>query len=69
VNALAPHVLNKDLGEIVGDFRGFYRQLTSDGQLRWVRCLALRNYSVNSIPEVSCPWIVTTVKIDTGLRY
>ncbi|XP_060056757.1 mitochondrial enolase superfamily member 1 isoform X3 [Erinaceus europaeus] len=35
VNALAPHVLNKDLGDIVGDFRGFYRQLTSDSQLRW----------------------------------
>ncbi|XP_011911581.1 PREDICTED: mitochondrial enolase superfamily member 1 isoform X2 [Cercocebus atys] len=35
VNALAHHVLNKDLKDIVGDFRGFYRQLTSDGQLRW----------------------------------
>nr|KAF6471237.1 enolase superfamily member 1 [Molossus molossus] len=36
VDALAHHVLNKDLGDIVGDFRGFYRQLTSDGQLRLV---------------------------------
>uniref|UniRef100_A0A2I3ME42 Mitochondrial enolase superfamily member 1 n=1 Tax=Papio anubis TaxID=9555 RepID=A0A2I3ME42_PAPAN len=36
VNALAHHVLNKDLKDIVGDFRGFYRQLTSDGQLRWI---------------------------------
>ncbi|XP_060166616.1 mitochondrial enolase superfamily member 1 isoform X1 [Globicephala melas] len=36
VNALAPHLLNKDLGDIVGDFRGFYRQLTSDSQLRWI---------------------------------
>lgn len=36
MNALAHHVLNKDLGDIVGDFRGFYRQLTSDGQLRWI---------------------------------
>ncbi|KAB1258334.1 Mitochondrial enolase superfamily member 1 [Camelus dromedarius] len=36
VNALAHHVLNRDLGDIVGDFRGFYRQLTSDGQLRWI---------------------------------
>eukprot|EP00071_Canis_lupus_P055837 XP_848625.1 mitochondrial enolase superfamily member 1 isoform X1 [Canis lupus familiaris] len=36
VNALAHHVLNKDLSDIVGDFRGFYRQLTSDGQLRWI---------------------------------
>ncbi|XP_057383216.1 mitochondrial enolase superfamily member 1 isoform X3 [Balaenoptera acutorostrata] len=47
VNALAPHLLNKDLGDIVGDFRGFYRQLTSDGQLRWdprklVSCLDFR---------------------------
>ncbi|XP_017354587.2 mitochondrial enolase superfamily member 1 isoform X2 [Cebus imitator] len=36
VNALAHHVLNKDLKDIVGDFRGFYRQLTNDGQLRWI---------------------------------
>ncbi|KAK2094583.1 Mitochondrial enolase super member 1 [Saguinus oedipus] len=36
VNALAHHVLNKDLSDIVGDFRGFYRQLASDGQLRWI---------------------------------
>nr|XP_008533528.1 PREDICTED: mitochondrial enolase superfamily member 1 isoform X3 [Equus przewalskii] len=35
VNALAHHVLHKDLKDIVGDFRAFYRQLTSDGQLRW----------------------------------
>ncbi|XP_011911582.1 PREDICTED: mitochondrial enolase superfamily member 1 isoform X3 [Cercocebus atys] len=47
VNALAHHVLNKDLKDIVGDFRGFYRQLTSDGQLRWdprmlVSCIDFR---------------------------
>ncbi|XP_035293326.1 mitochondrial enolase superfamily member 1 isoform X2 [Cricetulus griseus] len=36
VNALAQQVLHKDLSDIVGDFRGFYRQLTSDGQLRWL---------------------------------
>ncbi|XP_013374736.1 PREDICTED: mitochondrial enolase superfamily member 1 isoform X2 [Chinchilla lanigera] len=36
VNALAHHVLHKDLRDIVGNFRGFYRQLTSDGQLRWI---------------------------------
>ncbi|XP_038602314.1 mitochondrial enolase superfamily member 1 isoform X1 [Tachyglossus aculeatus] len=36
INALAHHVLNKDLAEIVSNFRGFYRQLTSDGQLRWI---------------------------------
>nr|XP_013012656.1 mitochondrial enolase superfamily member 1 isoform X4 [Cavia porcellus] len=36
VNALAHHVLHRDLKDIVGNFRGFYRQLTSDGQLRWI---------------------------------
>ncbi|XP_066481162.1 mitochondrial enolase superfamily member 1 isoform X2 [Tiliqua scincoides] len=36
VNVLSTHVVNKDLDEIIGDFRGFYRQLTSDGQLRWI---------------------------------
>ncbi|KAF7246309.1 Mitochondrial enolase superfamily member 1 [Varanus komodoensis] len=36
VYVLAAHVVNKDLDEIIGDFRGFYRQLTSDGQLRWI---------------------------------
>ncbi|KAF6302849.1 enolase superfamily member 1 [Rhinolophus ferrumequinum] len=35
VNALGHHVLNKDLRDIIGSFRGFYRQLTSDEQLRW----------------------------------
>ncbi|XP_077891598.1 mitochondrial enolase superfamily member 1-like [Ictidomys tridecemlineatus] len=28
--------LKLDLKDIVSDFRGFYRQLTSDGQLRWI---------------------------------
>ncbi|KAM8783568.1 LOW QUALITY PROTEIN: mitochondrial enolase superfamily member 1 [Rhynchonycteris naso] len=36
VNTLAYHVLNRDLVHIVRDFRGFYWQLTSDGQLRWI---------------------------------
>ncbi|XP_074843457.1 mitochondrial enolase superfamily member 1 isoform X4 [Carettochelys insculpta] len=36
VNALSIHVVNKNLEEIVSDFRGFYRQLTNDGQLRWI---------------------------------
>ncbi|KAH0617793.1 hypothetical protein JD844_016383 [Phrynosoma platyrhinos] len=35
VNALSVHVVNKELDEIICDFRSFYRQLTSDGQLRW----------------------------------
>ncbi|XP_008070411.1 mitochondrial enolase superfamily member 1 [Carlito syrichta] len=36
VTALTHHVINKDLRDIVSDFRGFYRRLTSDGQLRWI---------------------------------
>ncbi|XP_034026764.1 mitochondrial enolase superfamily member 1 isoform X1 [Thalassophryne amazonica] len=36
VEALAGLVVGKSLQEIVGDFRGFYRLLTSDGQMRWL---------------------------------
>ncbi|CAK6970227.1 mitochondrial enolase superfamily member 1 [Scomber scombrus] len=36
VEALAPLVIGKTLEEIVSDFRGFYRLLTSDGQMRWL---------------------------------
>ncbi|KAM8880881.1 mitochondrial enolase superfamily member 1 isoform 1-T1 [Synchiropus picturatus] len=36
VEALAGLVVGKCLQEIVGDFRGFYRLLTSDGQMRWL---------------------------------
>ncbi|KAM9827794.1 mitochondrial enolase superfamily member 1 [Neosynchiropus ocellatus] len=36
VEALAGLVVGKCLEEIVGDFRGFYRLLTSDGQMRWL---------------------------------
>ncbi|XP_075903503.1 mitochondrial enolase superfamily member 1 [Nelusetta ayraudi] len=36
VEALAKLVVGKSLQEIVGDFRGFYRLLTSDGQMRWL---------------------------------
>uniref|UniRef100_A0A8C5Q4W5 Mitochondrial enolase superfamily member 1 n=1 Tax=Leptobrachium leishanense TaxID=445787 RepID=A0A8C5Q4W5_9ANUR len=36
VKALSRHVVGRDLEDIVNDFRGFYRQLTSDGQLRWI---------------------------------
>ncbi|XP_067323556.1 mitochondrial enolase superfamily member 1 isoform X2 [Anolis sagrei] len=36
IGALSAHVINRDLDEIISDFRGFYRQLTSDGQLRWI---------------------------------
>ncbi|KAM7390306.1 hypothetical protein PAMA_008466 [Pampus argenteus] len=36
VEALAQLVIGKTLEEIVSDFRGFYRLLTSDGQMRWL---------------------------------
>ncbi|CAL8398748.1 unnamed protein product, partial [Arctogadus glacialis] len=36
VKALSGFVVGKTLEEIVGDFRGFYRLLTSDGQIRWI---------------------------------
>ncbi|MBN3287499.1 ENOF1 enolase, partial [Polyodon spathula] len=36
VKALSTHVVGKHLTEIVNDFRGFYRLLTSDGQMRWI---------------------------------
>nr|XP_033790855.1 mitochondrial enolase superfamily member 1 isoform X1 [Geotrypetes seraphini] len=36
VKALAVHIVDREFEEIVGDFRRFYRQLTSDGQLRWI---------------------------------
>lgn len=36
VEALAGLVVGKSLQQIVSDFRGFYRLLTSDGQMRWV---------------------------------
>lgn len=46
VEALAKLVVGKSLQEIVSDFRGFYRLLTSESQLRWVRMSlhALRLY-------------------------
>ncbi|XP_028618055.1 mitochondrial enolase superfamily member 1 isoform X3 [Grammomys surdaster] len=36
VNALTYYVLDKDLRDIVGDFRGFCRELTSDEQFRLI---------------------------------
>jgi L-fuconate dehydratase len=35
-NALAPLVVGRSLEEITADFRGFYRRLTQDPQLRWI---------------------------------
>ncbi|XP_076829488.1 mitochondrial enolase superfamily member 1 [Brachyhypopomus gauderio] len=36
VEALSSLVIGKTLEEIVSDFGGFYRLLTSDGQMRWI---------------------------------
>ncbi|XP_060730155.1 mitochondrial enolase superfamily member 1 isoform X1 [Tachysurus vachellii] len=36
VKVLSALVIGKTLEEIVSDFRGFYRLLTNDGQLRWI---------------------------------
>lgn len=54
VNALSSHVVNKDLEEIVSNFRGFYRELTSDGQLRWVR---------GTLWSVAVKWMATNVNL------
>ena len=35
IQSLAPLVLGRSLDGIVEDFKGFWRALTSDGQLRW----------------------------------
>lgn len=46
VEALAKLVVGLSWRDIVSDFRGFYRLLTSESQLRWVRksCRALCFY-------------------------
>ncbi|KAM4688062.1 mitochondrial enolase superfamily member 1 isoform 2-T2 [Discoglossus pictus] len=36
VKALTRHVVGRRLDDIVNNFRDFYRNLTSDGQLRWI---------------------------------
>jgi L-fuconate dehydratase len=36
VQALAPHVIGRSLGEITADFAAFHRHLTHDDQLRWL---------------------------------
>jgi L-fuconate dehydratase len=36
IDALAHHVVGRDLDEITGDMAGFWRRLTSDSQLRWL---------------------------------
>lgn len=36
VEALKRHVVGRDLDDIIGDMRGFYRDLTTDNQLRWL---------------------------------
>ena len=36
IELMRPHVVGRDLEEITGDMAGFWRRLTSDGQLRWL---------------------------------
>ncbi|KAM5157055.1 mitochondrial enolase superfamily member 1 isoform 1-T1 [Mantella aurantiaca] len=36
VKALSRHVVGRAFEDIVNNFRGFYRELSSDGQLRWI---------------------------------
>jgi L-fuconate dehydratase len=36
INALRPFVVGRQLESIAADMKTFYRQLTSDGQLRWI---------------------------------
>jgi len=36
IDALAHHVVGRDLDEITGDMAGWWRSLTSDSQLRWL---------------------------------
>jgi len=37
VKSLAPFVVCQDAGHIFSDFAGFWRRLTNESQLRWVR--------------------------------
>jgi len=36
VRAIEHHILGRRLGDVLGDLRGFYRELTVDKQLRWL---------------------------------
>jgi L-fuconate dehydratase len=36
IEAFRPFVVGRDVGELVADLRGFWRQLTGDSQLRWI---------------------------------
>lgn len=55
VRALAGLVVGKSLQEIVSDFRGFYRLLSSDGQMRWVRASAQAGKESDGEKRVSFP--------------
>lgn len=60
VEALARLVVGKSLQEIVSDFGGFYRLLTSESQLRWVRI------SPRVVPEHRCNptvWLLTWISV------
>ncbi len=36
VNSLAPYVIGRTLGDLVGDFASTWRSVTNDSQLRWL---------------------------------
>jgi L-fuconate dehydratase len=36
IEALAPHVVGRSLAEMTAEMAGFWREVTSDGQLRWL---------------------------------
>lgn len=51
VKAFFSHVVNRDMGEIVNGFGDFYRELTSERQLCWVR----------HVGGTAVKWIVTNI--------
>lgn len=61
VEALAKLVVGKSLQEIVSDFRGFYRLLTSDGQMRWVRLRS--KLSSNYCLDASFEFLSTVIEL------
>uniref|UniRef100_A0A8D0DFE2 Mitochondrial enolase superfamily member 1 n=1 Tax=Sander lucioperca TaxID=283035 RepID=A0A8D0DFE2_SANLU len=71
VEALAGLVVGKFLQDIVSDFRGFYRLLTSDGQMRWLGpekgVIHLATAAVlNAVWDL---WARAEGKVGTVLRY
>lgn len=53
IQALAGLAVGKSLQEIVSNFRGFYRLLTSDGQMRWVRADAHKLHNMSDSRQIN----------------